>query len=211
MNDPLVPQDPSDPLDPAMDSRASSPSGHAAPLVSHDELHRLVDGRLAPAEAAAVESRLLRDPAAAALRADWQAQRDRLRGLHASLLNEPLPPTLADAVRRTTQSRQQTDAWWRWGGMAAGVLLAFGAGWWGRGMAPAGGSSAASAVLAARDARATPAAFARQAVVAHVVYAPEVRHPVEVAAAQQEHLVQWLSKRLGRPLKLPQLSSEGYE
>ena len=40
--------------------------------------------------------------------------------------------------------------------------------------------------------------FARQAVLAHVVYSPEVRHPVEVRAAQQEHLVQWLSKRLGR-------------
>ena len=46
---------------------------------------------------------------------------------------------------------------------------------------------------------------------AHVVYAPEVRHAVEVAAEQQEHLVQWLSKRLGRPLKVPDLSAQGYE
>ena len=38
-----------------------------------------------------------------------------------------------------------------------------------------------------------------------------MRHPVEVAAAQQEHLIQWLSKRLGRPLKVPDLSGQGYE
>ena len=44
------------------------------------------------------------------------------------------------------------------------------------------------------------------ALVAYAVYAPEVRHPVEVAATQQEHLVQWLSKRLGRPLKVPDLT-----
>jgi anti-sigma factor RsiW len=55
------------------------------------------------------------------------------------------------------------------------------------------------------------AAFARQAVAAHVVYMPEVRHPVEVEAAQQQHLVQWLSKRLNRPLKIPNLAPAGFE
>jgi anti-sigma factor RsiW len=44
-----------------------------------------------------------------------------------------------------------------------------------------------------------------------VVFSPEVRHPVEVAAAQQDHLVQWLSKRLGKPLKVPLLAAQGYE
>jgi anti-sigma factor RsiW len=46
---------------------------------------------------------------------------------------------------------------------------------------------------------------------AHAVYQPEQRHPVEVPAAQQEHLVQWLSKRLGRPLKVPLLTAQGYD
>jgi anti-sigma factor RsiW len=46
---------------------------------------------------------------------------------------------------------------------------------------------------------------------AHAVYAPEVRHPVEVGSAQEEHLVQWLSKRLGRELKLPALQAQGFE
>ena len=46
---------------------------------------------------------------------------------------------------------------------------------------------------------------------AHLVYASEVRHPVEVAAAEQDHLVKWLSKRLNHELKVPVLSGEGYE
>ncbi|MDB5846786.1 MAG: anti-sigma factor, partial [Rhodoferax sp.] len=147
------------------------------------------------------------EPEGAATRAAWQAQRDSLRGLHASLLAEAVPPTLLDAVRRGEKARGQIDQWWRWGGMAAAVLLAFGVGWWSRGIAP----QPAAQTLAALSQGNGPGAFARQAVVAHAVYAPEVRHPVEVAAAQQEHLVQWLSKRLGRPLKLPLLTAQGYE
>ena len=46
---------------------------------------------------------------------------------------------------------------------------------------------------------------------AHLVYSPEVRHPVEVDAKEKDHLVKWLSKRLDRPLKVPALSSEGFD
>jgi anti-sigma factor RsiW len=46
---------------------------------------------------------------------------------------------------------------------------------------------------------------------AHLVYSPEVRHPVEVDAKESEHLVKWLSKRLDVPLKVPQLTQEGFE
>jgi len=46
---------------------------------------------------------------------------------------------------------------------------------------------------------------------AHVVYSPEVRHPVEVDAKDQDHLVKWLSKRLDIPLKVPVLVQEGFE
>jgi anti-sigma factor RsiW len=46
---------------------------------------------------------------------------------------------------------------------------------------------------------------------AHLVYSPEVRHPVEVDAREQDHLVKWLSKRLDLPLKVPVLAAEGFE
>jgi anti-sigma factor RsiW len=46
---------------------------------------------------------------------------------------------------------------------------------------------------------------------AHLVYASEVRHPVEVDASQQDHLVKWLSKRLDVDLKVPVLAKDGFE
>ena len=44
----------------------------------------------------------------------------------------------------------------------------------------------------------------RQAAVAHVVYSPDVKRPVD-------QLVKWLSKRLGTPVSPPQLGALGYE
>ncbi len=37
----------------------------------------------------------------------------------------------------------------------------------------------------------------------------EVRHPVEVPGDQRPHLVEWLSKRLGSPLRAPELERMG--
>jgi len=51
----------------------------------------------------------------------------------------------------------------------------------------------------------------RRAAIAHAVYSPEVRHPVEVGAEHEAHLVAWLSKRLGAPLKVPYLGGQGYQ
>jgi len=52
--------------------------------------------------------------------------------------------------------------------------------------------------------------FVKRAAVAHAIYSPEVRHPVEVGADQEQHLVAWLSKRLGAPLRAPKLDAVGY-
>jgi anti-sigma factor RsiW len=53
--------------------------------------------------------------------------------------------------------------------------------------------------------------FPLRAAGAHAVFVTEVRHPVEVDASQQAHLVAWLSKRLGTKLRTPVLASEGFE
>lgn len=52
--------------------------------------------------------------------------------------------------------------------------------------------------------------FPMRAARAHAVYVSEVRHPVEVDASQEEHLVAWLSKRLGTKLRVPVLADEGF-
>ena len=184
-----------------MDRKLSRP-------LTEDEIHALVDGQLPPTALAALEKRLTQDPVAQPTVTKWQQQRDALRGLHQHVLTEALPATLLAAAQHTAASQQEVNQWWRWGGMAAGVLLAFGVGWFshtawqgewqGRPLA----SSRAKA-MAVQD-------FARQAGLAHAVYAPESRHPVEVTAGEQEHLVQWLSKRVGKPLKIPNLTTQGY-
>jgi anti-sigma factor RsiW len=42
------------------------------------------------------------------------------------------------------------------------------------------------------------------------VFAPQRRHPVEVAANEEAHLVAWLSKVIGAPLRAPHLADLGY-
>ncbi len=194
-----------------MNSADSSPQ--AAPstppsAVAEEALHALVDGRLTPAQRVELEARLAHDPSAASTRDAWAAQREALRGLHVPLLHEPVPESLRAAVTQFGDARHEIARWQRWGGIAAGVVLAFAVGWLARGAQMVGASQLAGAT------QRVPAAgpqFVHQAALAHLVYAPEVRHPVEVTAAQQEHLVQWLSKRVGRPLKVPNLAGEGYE
>ncbi|MFI8618566.1 anti-sigma factor family protein [Acidovorax sp. NPDC077693] len=201
---------------PAMDHKHHPPP----PPADGDEAaawHALVDGRLPPAQAAALRDKLERQAGAEETVAHWQHQRQQLRTLHQSLLTEPVPDALLAAAQRASVRQQRHTQWWRWGGMAASVLVAFALGWTGRSLVPdilpgvLPGMARLNAPAPTPALAATGQHFAQQAAVAHAVYQPEVRHAVEVPAAQQEHLVQWLSKRLSRPLKLPVLADEGYE
>jgi len=174
------------------------------PMSEDPELHAYVDGRLDPLQHAAVEARLAADAALARQIHAWKAQRLALRELHAEVLEQPVPAHLLQAAQLLDRRSSRFSQWSRWGGMAASIALAFVLGW-------AGNMQwQERAVTVATGARAT-GQFVRQAAMAYAVYVPEVRHPVEVEAAQQQHLVQWLSKRLDRPLKLPTLTPSGYE
>jgi anti-sigma factor RsiW len=168
-------------------------------MMNEQDLHALVDGRLPADEAAQLRSRVAADPQAQATLNAWSAQRDALRRAFAMPDLESTPATLLGAAQRAQQLRDASTQWTRWAGMAASVLLAFGLGW------------IANIEYGARFLSSPATQFARQAAVAYVVYQPEVKHPVEVTAAQQEHLVQWLSKRLGRKLKVPDLHAQGFE
>lgn len=178
-----------------MDTRQGGP-----PRVDEDELHALVDGRLDAARAADLRRRLESDPQAQATVKAWVAQRDALGRAFPAPAIDATPATLLAAAGRAQELRESARQWTRWAGMAAAVVMAFGLGW------------VANVEYAARFASPSPAhQFMRQAAFAHVVYQPEVRHAVEVTAQQQDHLVQWLSKRLGRPLKVPDLRAKGWE
>lgn len=177
--------------------------------LTDDELHALVDGQGSPDERAKLQARLADDPSGTARLSAWQQQREGLRLLHRQVLDEALPPALLQAVQPGSAPRASERPWWRYGGLAASLMLAFGVGWlahagWQTGGLGHSGAPRLAQVQLERQ-------FVHQAGVAHRVYVPEVRHPVEVTAQEQAHLVQWLSKRLGKPLKVPSLSAQGFE
>ena len=53
------------------------------------------------------------------------------------------------------------------------------------------------------------AEMVREAAVAHAVYSPEMRHPVEVGAADKAYLQTWFSTRLGMKVEVPDLEPAG--
>jgi len=178
------------------------PQGQPSNLPPDDVLQALIDQRLSPSDASAALQALAREPERTAELRAQQADRLALRALHAEVLEEPIPTVLQATLERAGERQQRWHGAARWAGMAAAVLLMFGAGWWSRGLQNPNQNLALD--------RAPGRQFSAQASVAHAVYAPEQKHPVEVDASQQQHLVQWLSKRLGRPLKLPDLQAKGY-
>src|SRR6478609_11451297 len=136
----------------------STDDGTARPITD-EELHALVDGRLPPAVAAELEVRVAADPQAQATLHAWRTQREELRRLHRQLLEEPVPRQQVVAALRIEERLRRRVQWWQLGGMAASVVLAFGAGWFAHSISP--GS--------------VQRQFARQAAVAHVAFLPEVR------------------------------------
>lgn len=193
-----------------MDSPHAPHPQQPAQSLPEDRLHAWLDGQLPSAEQQALQAELAQHPEAQATLQAWKTQRQALRQLHAEVLEEPVPPTLSATLLRASQERAQAQRRWRWAGLAAGFVLTFLAGWLARGHTPHEASLAQWGRAPGALSQAGLQRFSQQAGVAHAVYSPEVKHPVEVDASQQQHLVQWLSKRLGRALTLPDLSSQGY-
>ncbi len=151
-----------------------------------DELHAWVDGQLDAGQRAALEERLAHDEEAARRAAGYRQMNAALQALYDPVLEEPVPERL---LRRPVP----------WSVYAkAASLLAIGValGWYSHSWLPSPAAQAFS--------------LPRQAAMAYAVYSPEVRHPVEVGADDQDHLVRWLSKRLGTDLKCPKLDAFGY-
>lgn len=167
--------------------------------VTEAELQAWVDGQLAPARRDAVDAYLVQHPAEAERLQAYRAQNAGLRALFQPVLDQALPPALRQPPSRGPASWPLL----RLAAMLALTLAGGAAGWWLHDLSDhANGGEPAQQLASALPARAA---------LAHAVYTPEVRHPVEVGADQQAHLVAWLSKRLGAPLKAPQLSAQGWE
>jgi anti-sigma factor RsiW len=159
--------------------------------LSHREeaLLRYVDDRL-DADGRATVERWLRDNPDDLLRAhEWRMHTNALRQHYDRFAEGPPPARLLRTVQRTPRP---------WARVAAALACLLIGGAAGFGLARFGQEPTAMASLP------------REAAVAHAVYVPEVRHPVEVGADQEQHLVAWLSKRLGTQVRAPALGSLGF-
>ncbi|WP_428622353.1 anti-sigma factor family protein [Sedimenticola sp.] len=164
------------------------------PQITEQEIHAYVDGRLDPTRLSTVEAHLSRS-ATAREQADSYLQLNRaLHSLYDPVLDEPIPPHLDNTARAGRPIWRHTL---RVAAMLATLAVGAVGGWFGRG--------------GFDDQQRNLTSLFSNAYTAHVVYAPEVRHPVEVDAEQEQHLVGWLSKRLQAPIRAPVLSDLGYQ
>lgn len=184
-----------------------SSGGASGSPITEADLHAYVDRQLTPGRHTEVEQFLNAKPDERQRVRDWQQQDDLLRGLLNPVLDEPLPLRLPLKPVATV---------YPWRGIAAGVAIAVvsaSSAWLVRGSV----DGDAVRLALSRSAGTVPSnsgdltGFARRAAVAHVVYSPDVRRPVEVGAEQEQQLVAWLSKRLGTAVKPPSLRPIGYE
>lgn len=161
---------------------------NSAPICDAD-LHAYVDGQLDADRKAEVEAYLAEHPEAFKQVQHFRAQIQALHREYDEVLNEPIPLRLSQGSRR--------GAWPH--GLAASVAwLACGAaaGWF--------------AHATVQPPTVLQTSFARDALAAHVLFVSEKRHPVEVPAEQEAHLVAWLSKRLDAPIQAPDLHEQGF-
>lgn len=179
--------------------------------VTEADLHAYVDGVLSDARSAEVAAWLAARPEELARMDAYREQNEGLRALFNPVLDEAVPPRLTSGLQNRAAwfSSSSASSYLR---LAAGLLIAIVSG--------AGGwllhGSAQSGLLAAAaykngDAHIALTGFARQAAIAHGVYTPDVRHPVEIGADQEDQLVTWLSKRTGADMHPPKLGKLGYE
>jgi len=167
--------------------------------IGEDDLTALADDRL-PAERRPVVAAYLAAHPDVALRVEADmAQRDALRASLAAKFNEPVPSRLRIAniaasrrARLTTRLRLVA---------ASLLLLAIGAagGWGLRALSLPGAPEPPAAI-----------SLAGAAFDAYRTFVVEVAHPVEVRAENEAHLIGWLSKRIGKPLKAPDLGRFGF-
>ncbi len=158
------------------------------PDINEADLVAYADGQLDPARAAAVAASLEGNESDRKRVEQWRAQAALLRDTLDPVAAEPIPQRLTGAL--TPKPRRRI---WPMAAAIAGIGLGFGGGFllWGESDMPAARELAAVGLSA------------------HEVYSAEIRHPIEVTVADEDHLVAWLSNRLDLTIAPPDLSADG--
>jgi len=167
-----------------------------------DHLQGWVDGRLTQEDAEAVEAYFVAHPEERERWSQYAEQRDELRAAFRGAAEQPIPARLCIA-RLMAERKRRRHRHFAQIAAAIALLVAGAVGGWETRDWVSTLTTSASAILAS--------SVFDDAIAAHRTFSVETRHPVEVGANDEAHLVQWLSKRLGRPLIVPDLDALGFK
>ena len=168
--------------------------------VTETDLHAYIDGFLDEKRHAEVESWLAENPDAADEVRQWRNHAEGLRTLFATYAHAEDDDR--DLIATSAKNARTLP---RWLPAAAASLALF--------IAGAATGIFGQQLLARPPLQQTAFALTdlpAQAKSAFLIYTSEVRHPVEVGADQEAHLVSWLGKRLDYKLRAPDLKAQGF-
>ncbi len=176
--------------------------------IDEDDFQAFVDGQLSPERCRTVMTYLAANPEESERMSEYHQLTEELHLRFDEVLYEPLPKRLrVETYRKNRSLKERLMAWFDFDARSfvprfaavAGMMVASGAaGWWlnDNYMRPPVESPAMS--------------FARQAANAHLLYAQDLRHPVEFGADQQDSLIFWLTERMGEQVHAPLLQDIGF-
>lgn len=163
--------------------------------ISDIELNAYLDGELPAEGRLAVEEYLALHPQDAERLEQLRRVGEMIRARYGAVAEEPVPPAMQAALherapRFALRHGLQT---------AAAILLLL------------AGAVGGYALRGLQDEnKVEQVAFVDDALGAHAIYASEVRHPVEVGASEEDHLVKWLTKRIGADVRAPSLTAQNF-
>ena len=165
--------------------------------ISEIELQAYVDDELDSVRRAEVEQVLQSNPELLLQVNEYQKINQDLQALYQPVLEKNIPESISSVLKPERKLVPFAQAASLFIAVFIGLIL----GWISRGefaLQPDAGTQMTKALV-------------NDAFSYHAVYTPEVKHPVEVTADHQQHLVKWLSKRLSTEVKAPSLQSLGFE
>jgi len=164
--------------------------------LSPEVLHAYADAQLSAEDMARVERWLREHPDDLAQVREWQAQNRAIQVMFA-----PYRTARPDDAAMFADAPQPARSGWLRipAAIAAGLCLFL------AGVATGHFLPASPAHVPVEQAE-----LHDEASSAFLIYASEVRHPVEVRADEKDHLVTWLGKRLGHKFAAPDLSGLGF-
>lgn len=171
--------------------------------INETHLQAYVDGLGSESRRAEIERLLAEHPEEADRLLAYQNQSRALHELFDPVLSEPLPESLLHLASPPAERPVSTHSRWSLQRIAASVVLVLVGG--------ATGWLLHDQFFNTPMPLAQAMPLARQAAVAHVVFSPDMRRPVEIGADHEDQLVTWLSKRLGKPVRPPKLGPLGFD